>query len=176
MLLKTVRPEVTRPRCDSSSETVNVVGRFAEDISPVLPYLNATQSKALYHRSANILQFRFEGRQVTLQPGELAISSLADADEAIEVLTRLQRLINDAWESRAEITPTVVERKRLQALEVYRSLPGLNCKECGESTCFVFANKLAVGQVEVELCTPLCIDPAYAGKQEQLMTMLEMAV
>jgi ArsR family metal-binding transcriptional regulator len=176
MLLKFVRPEVTRPPCDFSSETVNLVGRFAEDISPVLPYLNATQSKALYNRSANILRFRFEGRQVTLQPGELAISSLADADEAIEVLTRLQRLINDAWESRAEITPTVVERKRLQALQVYRLLPGLNCKVCDDATCFVFANKLAAGKAKVELCTPLCSDPAYASQREQLMAMVEAAI
>lgn len=176
MLLKTVRPEVTRPPCDFSSETVNVVGRFVEDISPVLPYLNATQPRALYNRSANILRFRFEGRQVTLQPGELAISSLPDADEAIEVLTRLHHLINDAWESRAEITPSVVERKRLQALQVYRLLPGLNCKVCDDGTCFVFANKLAAGQAQVELCAPLCSDPAYADQREQLTAMVEAAI
>ena len=176
MVLKTVRPEVTRPPCDFSSETVNVVGRFVEDISPVLPYLNATQPRALYNRSANILRFRFEGRQVTLQPGELAISSLPDADEAIEVLTRLHHLINDAWESRAEITPSVVERKRLQALQVYRLLPGLNCKVCDDGTCFVFANKLAAGQAQVELCAPLCSDPAYADQREQLTAMVEAAI
>lgn len=176
MYLRIIEPEVILPPCDYSSEGVAVIGRFSDDISSVLPYLNATQPKPLYNRSANHLRFRFQGCSVTLQPHELAIYGLADADEAIETLTQLQRLINDTWERRVELTPSTVERKRLQALEVYKSLPGLNCKECGESTCFVFANKLTAGQVEVELCTPLCLDPAYTDKKERLMTMLEMAV
>jgi len=176
MLLKSIQPEVFLTPCDFSQETVNVSGRFAEDLSPVLPYLNATQPKALYNRSANILRFRFEGHPVTLQPHELAIGGLADADEAIETLTRLQRLINYTWERRDEIAPSTVERERLQALEVYKLLPGLNCKECGEPTCFVFANKLAAGQVNVELCAPLFADETYADQREQLMAMLEMAV
>lgn len=176
MYLRIIEPEVILPPCDFSREVVGIIGRFSDDISSVLPYLNATQPKALYNRSANILRFRFQGHSVTLQPHELSISSLADADEAIETLTQLQCLINDTWERRKELTPSTVERKRLQALEVYRSLPGLNCKECGESTCFVFANKLAAGQVEMASCTPLCCDDAFASKRRQLTTMLEAAV
>jgi ArsR family metal-binding transcriptional regulator len=176
MLLQSVEPQVVLPPCDYERETVNVIGRFAEDASPVMPYLNAIQPKALYNRSAGVLRFRFENHQVTLQPHEMAVGGLADADEAIDMLARLQRLINDTWERHDEITPSTVERKRLKALDVYRLLPGLNCKACGEPSCFVFANKLAVGQVEMEQCPPLCTDETFAEKQEQLMAMLEVAV
>jgi ArsR family metal-binding transcriptional regulator len=176
MLLKSVDPQVVLPPCDFECETVNVIGRFAEDISSVMPYLNATRPKALYNRSADILRFRFEGHQVTLQPHEMAVGGLADADAAIEMLTRLLRLINDTWERRDTITPNIVERKRLKTLDVYKLLPGLNCKACGEPTCFVFANKLAAGQVDVALCTPPCTDGAYVESRAQLMTMLEVAV
>ena len=176
MLLQAVEPQVVLPPCDFERETVNVIGRFQENISPILPYLNATQPKALFNKAAHILRFRFEGHQVTLQPHEMAIGGLADADEAVETLTRLQRLINDTWERRDEIMPSTVERKRLKALDVYKLLPGTNCKACGEPTCFVFANKLTTGQVEVELCAPLCTDDAYADKRGQLMAMLERAV
>ena len=176
MLIQSLEPEIILPPCDHTRETVNVVGRFREDISPVLAYLNATQPKALYQRAANILRFRFEGHQATLQPHEMALGGYEDGDQAIEALFRLQQLINTTWEQRDEITPSLVERKRLQALAVYRLLPGTNCKMCGEPSCFVFANKLAAGQVDVELCTPLCRQDAYADKRGQLMAMLEMSV
>jgi ArsR family metal-binding transcriptional regulator len=176
MLINSLQPEIVLPPCDHTRETVNVIGRFADDISPVLPYLNATQPKALFHQAASILRFRFQGHQVTLQPHEMALGGFEDGDQAVQCLFRLQRLINETWERREEITPSNVERKRLQALAVYRLLPGTNCRECGEPTCFVFANKLAAGQVGIELCTPLCHDDAFAERREQLMTMLETAV
>jgi len=176
MLLQAVVPEIVLPPCDFGRETVNVIGRCAEDISPVMPYLNATQPKALYNHSAHILRFRWQGHQVTLRPHQIAISGLADGDEAVEALARLQRLINDTWERRDGITPSTVERKRLKALDVYRLLPGTNCKACGESSCFVFANKLAAGQVEVTLCTQLCTNATYAEERAQMMALLEVAV
>ncbi len=176
MLLPSVEPEVVLPPCDYGSETVSVIGRFNADISPVFPYLNATQPGALYNAAAKILRFHFEGHQVTLHPNEVAISGLADADEAVETLTRLQQLINETWERRDEIEPSTVERKRLKPLDVYKLLPGLNCRECGESTCFIFATKLAGGQVGLEECPPLCHDNAYADKRQRLAALLEMAV
>lgn len=173
MLIRSLKPEIVLPPCDHTRETVSVIGRFQEDISPVLPYLNATQPKALFHRPAAILRFQFEGHQVTLQPHEMALSGFEDGDQAVLTLFRLQRLINETWERREEITPSNVERKRLQALAVYRLLPGTNCKVCGEPTCFVFANKLAAGQIGIELCTPLCHQDAHVEKRIQMMTMLE---
>jgi len=176
MLIQSLQPEIVLPPCDHTRETVNVIGRFQEDIGPVLPYLNATQPKALYHQAANILRFRFEGHQATIQPHEMALGGFEDGDEAVAVLFRLQQLINETWEQRDEIEPSFMERKRLQALAVYRLLPGTNCRQCGEPTCFVFANKLAAGQVEMVQCAPLCQDDTYVDKRRQLTTMLEMAV
>jgi ArsR family metal-binding transcriptional regulator len=176
MLIQSLIPEIVLPPCDHTRETVNIIGRFQEDIGPVLPYLNATQTRALYHQSARILRFRFEGHQVTLQPHEMALAGFEDGDEAVAALFRLQRLINETWERRNQITPSTLERKRLQPLAVYKLLPGSNCRACGEPTCFVFANKLAAGQVDMALCTPLCHDDAYAGKRQELSTMLELAV
>jgi ArsR family metal-binding transcriptional regulator len=176
MLISFLQPEILLPPCDHTCETVSVIGRFQEDIRPVLPYLNATQPKALFHQAAGILRFRFQGHQAILQPHEMALGNFEDGDQAVECLFRLQRLINETWERREEISPSHVERQRLQALAVYRLLPGTNCKECGEPTCFVFASKLAAGQVGIELCTLLCQDDAFAERREQLMTMLETAV
>jgi len=176
VLIQSLEPEIILPPCDHTRETVNAIGRFREDIGPVLPYLNATQPKALYHRAANTLRFRFEGHQATLRPHEIALGGYEDGDQAIEALFRLQQLINSTWEQRDEITPSTVERKRLQALAVYRLLPGTNCKMCGEPTCFVFANKLAAGQLDVAGCTPLFREDAYARQRSQLLAMLEASI
>jgi ArsR family metal-binding transcriptional regulator len=176
MLLSMVEPEIVLPACDFERETVGVVGRFDEDITPVMPYLNSTQPKALYHAAVPVLRFRFEGHPVALRPHEIAIGGLDDGDEAIEALARVQRLINETWERREEFTPSTVERKRLTAMQIYKLLPGTNCRECGERTCFIFANKVAAGQVEITACRPLCTDPAYAEQQQELLTLLEAAI
>lgn len=175
MLLRSYRPEIVLPACDYDRQTVNVIGHLGEDISPVFPFLNATQPGALFQAQGQILRFRFEGYQITLQPCQVAVGGLADGDEAVEVLARLQRLINDTWERRAEITPSTLERKRLNPLALYKLLPATNCRACGEPSCMVFANKLVTGQVEIERCLPLCQDEPYRERRQRMQALLEMA-
>ena len=103
------------------------------------------------------------------------MGGLADGDEAVEVLARLQRLINDTWDRRDEIEPSTVERKRLNPLDVYKLLPGTNCRACGQPTCLVFANKLVVGQADLAQCTPLCQAEPYREQWAELQAMLDLA-
>ena len=112
---------------------------------------------------------------VTLQPRQIAVGGLADSDEAVEVLVRLQRLINDTWDRRDEIEPSIVERKRLNPLAVYKLLPRTNCRACGQPTCLVFANKLVAGQVDQEQCAPLCQEGAYRERWAELQAVLDRA-
>ena len=175
MLITSYEPEIVLPPCDFGREEVNVIGHVAADLGPVFPYLNATQPGAMFNPRAHTLRFRFEGHMVTLQPHQIAIGGLADGDEAVEVLARLQRLINDTWERRDEIEPSTVERKRLNPLEVYKLLPRTNCRACGQPTCLVFANKLVVGQVDLGECSPLCKEEQYREDLARLRAMLDLA-
>jgi ArsR family metal-binding transcriptional regulator len=175
VLIKNCEPEIVLPPCDYGSETVAVIGHLSSDASPVFPYLNATLPGALYQAQGPSLRFRFEGHMVTLQSYQVAVAGLTDGDEAVELLARLQRLINDTWERRAEIEPSTVERKRLNPLAIYKLLPGTCCRACGEPTCMVFANKLVTGLVELERCLPLCREAPYRERWEQLRTLVEQA-
>jgi ArsR family metal-binding transcriptional regulator len=175
VLLKGFEPEIVLPACDFGRETVNAIGHVGNDISPVLPYLNATQPGAIYQAAASSLRFRFEGHMVTLGPRQIAVGGLANDDEAVQLLARLQQLINDTWAHRDEIEPSTLERKRLNPLAVYKLLPGTNCQACGQPTCLVFANKLVVGNLDLELCAPLCREPAYREQLQQLQAMVESA-
>ena len=175
MLIKNCEPEIVLPPCDYGQETVAVIGHLSSDASPVFPYLNATLPGALYQAQGQNLRFRFAGHAVTLQPRQVAVTGLADGDEAVEVLAQLQRLINETWERRAEIEPSTMERKRLNPLAVYKLLPGTSCRACGEPSCMVFANKLVTGLVEIDQCLPLSREAPYHERWEQLRALVEQA-
>ena len=48
-------------------------------------------------------------------------------------------------------------------------LPGTNCRQCGQRTCWNFALKLATAQTELALCPPL-FEPAFVERRAQLET------
>lgn len=65
--------------------------------------------------------------------------------------------------------------KILRPLDVYRSLPGTNCGECGEANCMAFAAKLIERLKKVEDCKPL-FRPEYKAKLEKLLDLLRPPV
>ncbi len=174
MLLRYYEPEISLPPCDTTSQTVNVVAKLSDDISPVFPYLNAVLKNCIYNHEAQLITIREKGRMITMRPREIAISGLESTDEVMKALEHWKEIINRVWEEREKIEPNYKRRERLTALAIYKLLPGTNCKACGEPTCFVFATKLAAGQVEVTRCSPLFEDD-YQEKREALLKMLEEA-
>ncbi|MCX7015253.1 MAG: acetyl-CoA decarbonylase/synthase complex subunit gamma [Candidatus Sumerlaeota bacterium] len=53
----------------------------------------------------------------------------------------------------------------LTGLEIYKSLPKTNCKQCGLPTCLAFAMKVAAGQAGLDQCPPL--DPKARAALEE---------
>jgi acetyl-CoA decarbonylase/synthase complex subunit gamma len=45
--------------------------------------------------------------------------------------------------------------KELSPLDVYRLLPKINCKECGEKNCMAFATKVVNREISIDKCPPL---------------------
>jgi acetyl-CoA decarbonylase/synthase complex subunit gamma len=56
-------------------------------------------------------------------------------------------------------------------MEVYKRLPGINCKECGVDTCMAFASKLIEREATPKDCPPLD-DEKYREKKEALIKLL----
>jgi acetyl-CoA decarbonylase/synthase complex subunit gamma len=56
-------------------------------------------------------------------------------------------------------------------MEIYRLLPGINCKECGEVTCMAFASALIERKKTVEDCPPI-LEEKYREKKEKLEEIL----
>ncbi len=174
MLLKDYTMKIVLPECNPSAQKVNAIAELGEDISEVLPYLNATIKGCSYNPDAGTLRFIREGKAITLHPRQIAIAGLEDETEARKVLDSLKEAINSTYERRGEVEPSYRRGDELKILDVFKLLPGTNCKQCGEPTCLAFASKLVKQEDNVRSCIPLYSNQ-YEGKRERLLKMLETA-
>ena len=65
--------------------------------------------------------------------------------------------------------------KELSPIDVYKLLPKINCKECGEENCMAFATKVVNREVQIEKCPPL-LKKEHEKAYKQLKEMLKPAV
>ena len=171
MLIDKYDVEVVTPPCEPGGERFSAVARLVADIGEVLPYLNATLRGAAYSAATPALIWTKAGHHAAFHPYQIAVSNVDDREGAIHELEALVKLVNRTWERRAEIQPSFDERHRAAPMEVYKLLPQTNCKVCGQPTCFVFAAKLTLGQVDVSAC-PALQEPHYADPLARLQEML----
>lgn len=174
MLLKDYKFKLVFPECNPTVTTVNAIAELSNDISEVLPYLNAIIKGCFYNPDAGTLRLVKDGRVITLYPTLAAVSRLKDEIEAREVLNSLKELINTTYERRDQIKPSCKRGDELKVMDIYKLLPGTNCKECGEPTCFAFANKLVRQEADVSKCTPL-ISEEHSARRERLLGMIKTA-
>ena len=145
MLLESYTRDIFRADCNPSFASVHCIAKLDQDIGPVLPYLNAEWGGFEYIQDPPSVVFKVRGRLIALHADHIAINALEDARQADRILAWLQREINAVWERREEITPCYESQPRAGVLDILKRLPRTNCKECGESTCMVFATRVAEG-------------------------------
>ena len=167
MMIEKYDLKVFTPPCDPGAPKFAALARLTVDISAVLPYLNATLPGAVYNSQGPSLTWKKGGRNIAFHPYEIAVGNLEDRDGAVKVIEGLIKKVNRTWERRKEITPDHTMHRRPAPLEVYRLLPGANCKECGEATCYVFALKLVAGHAQLADCSALHT-PECAAQLAQL--------
>jgi ArsR family metal-binding transcriptional regulator len=171
VLIDTYELEVFTPPCDPGAERYAARARFSVDISEVLPYLNAALRGAIYHPTANALTWKKGGHNVAFHAPEIATSNVEDRTEAEKEIKGLIATVNRTWERKAEITPDFKTRQRPTPMAIFKLLPGTNCRQCGEPTCYNFALKLAAAQKSLSGCPPLS-EPGYADRHKALEEMI----
>jgi acetyl-CoA decarbonylase/synthase complex subunit gamma len=65
--------------------------------------------------------------------------------------------------------------KELSPIDVYKLLPKINCKECGQENCMAFATKIVNREVNIDHCPPL-LKKENEKAFKQLKEMLKPAV
>lgn len=146
---------IFRPECNFGFATVNVIARFDNDISPVLPYLNAAWGAYMFDAAASTLTLKISGKLVTLRAREVAVNGLKDQEEVYNVLNWLKREINSTYDRRQEIEPLYTSRPAINMMAIMKYLPRTNCRECSEPTCLAFAAKVRDGEKGPDDCPPL---------------------
>ena len=162
------------PECNPTIRTLGAIAELSDDIGEVLPYLNATIKGCIYHHEAGILRFIRKGRAVTLHPRRITAAGFESVEEAREVFDQLLDLINNTYERRGEIEPSYKRGDELRFLDIYKLLPGSNCRRCGLPTCLAFATKLAKQEAKVDVCAPLYLDE-HRERRERVLHLLESA-
>jgi len=173
MLLHSYKITRTLP-CLADPMKIRVIAEVSEEIQEVFPYLNAVMKGCIYNHPANTLTIRKDQKLITLHVLHITLAKIEDEKEAEELLKWLKDLINETYESRASIEPNYSMAAELKALDIFKLLPGTNCKNCGELTCLAFAVKLVGRDIEIMKCTPL-FSGEYQDKCKVLLGLLHAA-
>lgn len=152
-LINTFEVKLATPECLPTSARFSALISLEENISEVLPYLNAALGGYDYYHQDKILLWADKGRLYAFRPYEIAIAPVNDLDEARELADRVVKKVNDVWQRRNEIEPNLKGRKTPpSALQIFKLLPGTNCKACGFTTCMAFAAAVRTDSTKSTLC------------------------
>ena len=138
--------------CVADPTKIRVIAQVSGDASAAFCYLNAEMSRASYNLSAPTLTYMEGHRMVSLHPHRIAIAKADDLTDAWSVLARIRSLVTDVWSRRDQMTPSYELHRRPPSLEIFKRLPGTNCKACGELTCLAFADRLWRGEADPQEC------------------------
>lgn len=155
MLLRTYRKEIFRPECNPSFQSLHCIAHLKDDVSDVLPYLNAALGGDTYTHEPPTVTFKLHGKLITVSGNRIAINALKDEDEADKILDWIKREINEIWDNRESIEPSFQGASKPKVFEILKLLPKTNCRECGQPTCMVFASLIAEGAKGPNECPPL---------------------
>jgi ArsR family metal-binding transcriptional regulator len=158
MILKNYRKEIFRSRCDSGAMSLHCYAHLDQDVGDVLTFLNSVLGGTTYIKEPPSVTFQAYGKLITVHARTIAVNALKDEAQAERILERLERVLNQAWENRDQITPSFESRNRPQLIEILKQLPRSNCRECGFSTCMVFTAQVADGGKGAEGCPALGAD------------------
>lgn len=147
--------EIAEAPCAPGSGRYGLQIRLSEDISPVFPYLNSILEDTYYDHENKVLIGRDRYRQYAFRETDIRVAGINEVAEVPEIARATVALVNRIWQERANIKSSYTERKLPTAIDIYRHLPKTNCRQCGYTTCLVFASELRIAKCMLERCSPL---------------------
>ena len=158
MLIEGYELELSEPGCAPGTSVYSAKARIENDVSEVMPYLNAVLDRPLYGENNQFIVWGEGDRRYALRPHELEVNMILDRKQAREVLDKTVAEINEIWERRSELTPDYSKKTKPRILDILKQLPITNCGDCGLPSCMAFAAELAEGKRQPEDCLALLAD------------------
>jgi ArsR family metal-binding transcriptional regulator len=143
--------------CVADASKIRLIAHTEKDISLSFPYINALRNDVSFNKEWPILSFMDGYRMITLYQNRITAAKLDDIFDGWRVLEKIRRLVNDTYGRRKEIEPSYEMRRRPPVLEIFKRLPGTNCRECGEASCMAFASRVWSGDKQPSGCTPVLL-------------------
>lgn len=169
-LITDYRFELIEDHHSPGSGRYEVRAIFPADIRVSFPYLNALLDDTLYDHENSILIGVSNRRRYAFRPHEIQVGMVRDPSEASSIVDEVVGLVNRVWSEHEYITPSFRQRKLPTVYNIYKLLPGTNCKECGYSTCLACAADIRNGAIALDRC-PLLSEPEYAQNREQIYAL-----
>ena len=153
-LIRGYEIRMATPECHPGADWYRAFINLQDDITEVLPYLNAALSgRHDYYPTVHVLLWANKEKILAFRPHEIAIAPVLGTEEAQELTNSIIDTVNDIWKRRNEIKPNFEGKKHLpDMLDIYKLLPGTNCKECGFPTCMAFAATLRGDSTKLSSC------------------------
>jgi ArsR family metal-binding transcriptional regulator len=173
-LISHYETEIVEPGCSPGSGRYGLRVVTVEDISEIMPYINAIAVNAWYDHENATLILKEPGQAFALRPHEIRIARLAEPSRAGEIGIAVVARINSIWAEREKIVPRFETRKLSSVIDIIKLLPRTNCRRCGYATCLAFAAALRSLQAEVESCRPLA-DPGHEAQRQRISDLCDLA-
>ncbi len=169
-LLKITKVRQLLP-CIADTTKFRIIARLEPQLGGALQLLEPLFPRARYSERIGALIIQKGNVLITLySAGNVTMTMISSEAEARAVLESLKETINKAIAS--GVTPVPRERVMVDHAEVYKYLPKIDCKICGEQSCYAFAIRLVGGEIALEKCTPL-LEPKFATSLETLRALRE---
>lgn len=152
-LIETFDMKLATPDCFPGAGWYRVLVNLHTSLTLILPYLNAELKGADYNHKTKILLWNKDNKKYAFRPHEIVIAPAENREEAKKLVDNIIHTINNIWLRKDGITPNLETKKPLpKVLDLYKLLPGKNCKECGFLSCMAFATILREDSTKLSLC------------------------
>jgi ArsR family metal-binding transcriptional regulator len=141
--------------CVADATRIRLTARITGDLRAAFPYLSAEMRQGSYNPDGPTFTFMEGYRMVAVYPQRISVAKADDIVDGWRALEVIRRRVNEVWARRVSITPSYERRQKPPALEIFKRLPGTNCRACGEPTCLAFAVKVHGGDASVRGCSPV---------------------
>jgi len=155
--------------CLAAPGKLIAVGEPSSRLDEVIPFLASLPNVISYNPVTRQLMLRRRPGFITLEPGRVSITQVADAAEGSQLLEALVETVNATWEHRHQLLAVQAARRAPRPLDLWSSLPRSNWGECGEASCLAFAVALIQGERTAGDCPPLRADHDWRLRIEGLL-------
>ncbi len=162
--------------CTVEANGIKFIAQADRTIDEILSILYLVVPNSKFSEKIGALTYKTQERIVTIfSSGRISMTHVKDRQLAETLVEDLRNLINRSHvylKMHGKPDPTLVESKNaLSGMKLYEKLPKIDCGECGEQSCFVFATRLFLGEKALQECPPL-MSSERSEMKKQLERML----